>query len=103
MPFSGLGWEEESFVRSQARFRLEMITGWLLRGLCVMIIALGPFPGLPASCHRSSFVWTLVHVLVGWWLWVKLECKFLAAAGGFSFSFCKGRMEVHSSDVHGNL
>lgn len=49
-----------------ARFRLEMITGWLLRGLCRMIIALGLFPGLPASCHRSSFVWILVHALVGW-------------------------------------
>lgn len=64
--FSGLGWGEESLVHTQAGIRLEMITGWLLRGLCRTIIALGPFPGLPASCHRSSFVWILVHVLVGW-------------------------------------
>lgn len=53
-------------VLGQARSRLEMITGWLLRALCRMIIALGPFPSLPASCHRRSFVWILVHVLVGW-------------------------------------
>jgi len=65
--FLGLGWGEESLVGTEARFRLEMVAGWLLRALCGMIIALGPLPGLPAAGHRSSFVWVLVlHVLVGW-------------------------------------
>lgn len=57
--FLGLGWGEKSLVHAQARFRLEMVTGWLLRGLCGMIIALGPISSLPAVCHRGSFVWIL--------------------------------------------
>lgn len=96
LSFSGLGWEEKFLVHTQARFKLEMVTGWLLRGLCRMITALGPFSSLPAPCHRGSFVWSWCTFLLAGDFGLNLNVNSWLFLEAFPFDSGSGRAEACS-------